>query len=87
MSTKKWLGFFIGFIGFVPFFIEKSATEHAVGGFFLFSWPEFALIAAAMSTVIGWISMRKLVLLKFIPLVANGLSMLVGCIVDNPKSL
>lgn len=87
MSIKKWLGFFIGFIGFVPFFIEKSATEHSVGGFFLFSWPELALIAAAVSTVIGWISMRKLVLLNFSPLVANGLSMFIGALLIIPSSL
>lgn len=80
MTVKKWLGFLIGFLGFIPFFIEKSAIEHNVGGFFFCSWPELALIGAAISTVIGWISMRKLVLLNFCPLAANGLSMLVGSI-------
>lgn len=86
MTMKKWLGFVVGFLGFVPFFIEKSATEHAVGGFFLFSWPELALIGAAISTVIGWISMRKLVLLNFSPLAANGVSMLIGSLLVIPSS-
>ena len=78
MTRVKWLGLLVGFLGFIPFFIEKSGHEHAAGGFFMFSWAELALITAAIATVIGWIGMRKLVLLGYSPVVGNGISMLIG---------
>jgi drug/metabolite transporter (DMT)-like permease len=78
MTLKKWLGLCIGFLGFIPYFIEKSSGECAVGGFLCFSWAELALVTAAISTVIGWIGMRKLVLQGGSCLVGNGISMLVG---------
>lgn len=78
MTWKKWLGLGIGFLGFIPYFIEKSAGECASGGFLCFSWAELALVIAAISTVIGWIGMRKLVLQGGSCLVGNGISMFVG---------
>lgn len=87
MTTKKWVGFFIGFIGFIPFFAEKSDLENVTGKFFLLSWPEIAVILAAISTVIGWISMRKLILLNFDCVSANGWSMFIGGILMIASSL
>ena len=87
MTRNKWLGFVIGFLGFIPFFIERSAQEHVMGGFFLFSWAELALITAAISTVIGWIGMRKLVLFGCSPIVGNGISMLLGGLMIIPTSM
>ena len=87
MTRNKWLGFLIGFLGFIPFFIEKSAQEYVSGGFLLFSWAELALITAAISTVLGWIGMRKLVLLGYSPIVGNGISMLIGGLMIIPTSM
>jgi len=78
MSWKKWLGLAIGFLGFIPYFIEKSAGESMSGGCLYFSWAELALVTAATSTVIGWIGMRKLVLQGGSCLFGNGISMFIG---------
>lgn len=87
MTRKKWLGLLIGFLGFIPFFIEKSGQEYASGGFVLFSWAELALVTAAIATVIGWIGMRKLVLLGHSPILGNGISMLIGGVMIIPTSM
>jgi drug/metabolite transporter (DMT)-like permease len=87
MTRTKWLGLIIGFVGFIPFFIEKSGAEQVSGGFFLCSWAELALITAAIATVIGWIGMRKLVLLGYSPVLGNGISMLVGGLMIIPSSM
>jgi EamA-like transporter family. len=87
MTRTKWLGLIIGFLGFIPYFIEKSGQEYVSGGFFLCSWAELALVAASISTVIGWIGMRKLVLLGYSPIVGNGISMLIGGLMIIPTSM
>lgn len=87
MTYKKWLGFLIGFLGFIPFFIEKSAQEHIAGRFCIFSWAELSLMIAALSTVVGWIGMRKLMLLGGSPIIGNGISMLIGGLMMLPTSL
>lgn len=87
MTLIKWLGFLIGFLGFIPFFIEKSAQESASGCFLFCSWAELALVTASISTVIGWIGMRKLVLLGYCPVVANGISMFMGGLMILPVSM
>jgi drug/metabolite transporter (DMT)-like permease len=86
LSKIKWLGFIIGIIGFIPFFIEKSVAETNVGGLFFFSWPEIALVVAALATVFGWIAMRRLVLDGYSPIVANGISMFASAFLIMPTS-
>jgi drug/metabolite transporter (DMT)-like permease len=78
MTLKKWCGLCVGFLGFIPYFIEKSTTECGSGSFLCFSWAELALVTASISTVIGWIGMRTLVLRGGSCLVGNCVSMLVG---------
>ena len=87
MTRTKWLGLIIGFVGFIPYFIEKSGSEQVSGGFLLCSWAELALVAASIATVVGWIGMRKLVLLGHSPILGNGISMLVGGLLIIPSSL
>jgi len=86
MSLYKWAGMIIGFLGFIPFFIEKSSTEEITGGLLCFSWPELSLMTAALATVLGWIAMRSLVLKGYSPIVANGLSMLAATFLIMPTS-
>lgn len=86
MTFNKWAGLIVGSIGFIPFFIEKSMTETTSGGLLYFSWPELALMTAALATVLGWIAMRSLVLKGYSVLVANGISMLASTILIMPTS-
>lgn len=79
MTVKKWLGLFIGIVGFVPILITGSPVEDRIGHFLYFSWAELAVVAAALSSVYGWILLRQLVTdRKFTPFVANGYSMALG---------
>ncbi len=86
MSLSKWAGMLVGIIGFIPFFIEKTNAEETSGGLFCFSWPELALMTAAVACVLGWIAMRSLVLKGYSPLVANGISMLASTFLIMPTS-
>lgn len=79
MSKKKWWGLGIGFIGLLPILLSQGLKELAGGGFFIFSYPELALIAATTASALGWILLRQTVAHKKINLfVANGLGMLIG---------
>ncbi|MCB1181757.1 MAG: DMT family transporter [Chlamydiia bacterium] len=79
MTAKKWLGLLVGFFGFVPVLIAQSGIEELVGGVFFLSWAEIALIGATLTSVYGWVLLRKLGKEEGIsPLMANGISMLVG---------
>lgn len=79
LSQKKWLGLIIGFLGFIPILASHTTEEESFGSFFIFSWPELALIVAAFSSVYGWILLRQLVKEHhFTPMMANGCSMLLG---------
>jgi drug/metabolite transporter (DMT)-like permease len=79
LSPKKWLGLFIGIAGISPVLIAQSSSEMQAGNFFIFSWPELALIVATLSSAYGWILLKQLVQENnFTPIMANGLSMLIG---------
>lgn len=79
MSLKKWLGLLIGMIGFVPILITGTPQEESLGHLLFFSWPELAIIAAVLSSVYGWILLRRLVTEhQLSPIVVNGYSMVVG---------
>jgi drug/metabolite transporter (DMT)-like permease len=79
LTGKKWIGLFIGFIGFLPILATHTSMEKEAGHFFIFSWPELAVMGAAISSVYGWITLRQLVNDNGLsPLSANGLSMLIG---------
>lgn len=87
VSCKKIVGMIIGFVGFIPYFLEKSCSEGSVAvQCFLFPWPEVALMVAAVATVVGWISMRKIVQLGYSPLAANAISMFIGSLLMMPTS-
>lgn len=79
MTRKKWLGLICGFLGLIPIILTHTAEEESVGSFFLFSWPEIALLGATTFSVYGWILIRKTVTHKKLsPFMVNGVSMLVG---------
>jgi drug/metabolite transporter (DMT)-like permease len=79
MSLKKWVGLTIGCLGFAPILLSQTSMEEQTGHFLLFSWAEIAVVGAAVSSVYGWILLKQLVDDKgYSPLMANGLSMLIG---------
>lgn len=92
ITSKKLIGLSIGFIGFIPVLMNQSGSEHLLGGFSFISWAEIALIIATITSVYGWILLRKLGKDEGMsPLMANGSSMLIGglfalihsCFVDS----
>lgn len=79
LSFKKGLGLIVGFAGFIPILLSQTTLEEKAGQFFIFSWAELSVMAAAISSVYGWILLKQLVKENgYSPLMANGLSMLIG---------
>lgn len=79
VTTKKLMGLLIGFVGFFPVLLNQSGAEELVGGLSFLSWPELALIVATVTSVYGWILLRKLGKDDGMsPLMANGSSMVLG---------
>lgn len=68
LSVKKWIGLIIGFVGLIPIF-EISFP----------SLPELAVLTAVFCSVYGWILLKQLINeYQYTPLMANGISMLLG---------
>lgn len=79
LSLKKWLGLIVGFSGFIPILLNQTASEEQTGHLFFLSWAEISVMAAAVSSVYGWILLSQLVKENgYSPFMANGLSMLLG---------
>lgn len=79
LSWKKWTGLLIGFAGFIPILLSQSSTEEQTGHFLFFSWAELSVVLAAVCSVYGWIVLKQLVNEEgYTPLMANGLSMVIG---------
>lgn len=79
MTSKKWLGLCIGFVGLMPILFVKSSHLELTQSFGLFSWPEIAMLIAVFGSVYGWILLKKVIKeYHFSPIMANGVSMLIG---------
>lgn len=79
VTSRKLLGLLVGFVGFVPVLLSQSGLEDLLGGFSFLSWAEIALIVATVTSVYGWILLRKLGKEDGMsPLMANGTSMCIG---------
>jgi len=79
LNRKKWLGLLIGFSGFIPILLAHNVQENISGQWGAFSLAELAVLGAVLSSVFGWIILKKLVFHMECPfLVANGYSMLFG---------
>ena len=74
LGLMKIIGLIIAFLGFAPLLIYKEGHSS-----FYISPAEWALLGAAVATVIGWVFMRKICYQKkYPPLMANGISMFIG---------
>ncbi|MDN3508498.1 MAG: DMT family transporter [Candidatus Neptunochlamydia sp.] len=79
MNKKKLLGMLIGFAGFVPVLMMQTGDENLFQAFSFFSWPELAIMGAALFSVYGWVLLRIIVKKQTLsPMYANGYSMLLG---------
>lgn len=88
MNWKKWIGLSVGLGGLSPILFTQSPNEELAGQFFIFSWAELAVMGAAVCSVYGWILLRQLVKDGgYSPIMANGLSMLVGGVFSLIHSL
>ncbi len=79
LTKRKWLGLLVGFAGFFPILLMQSPSEELLGGWWIFSWAELAVLVAAAASAYGWIILRQLVRENGYPApLVNGWSMLVG---------
>lgn len=79
LSSKKWLGMLIGFVGLVPIFMTQTQSEGASGNFSFISLAELSLVVAVFCSVYGWILLKKIMTdFKYSPIMANGMSMTFG---------
>lgn len=79
LTGKKWLGLCIGFLGLSPILFTHSSSTELAKDLLLISWPEIALITAVFASVYGWILLKKIINdFHYSPMMANGVSMLVG---------
>lgn len=79
MNRRKWIGMLIGFAGFIPVLKLQTGSESLLSAFSFFSWPELAIMGAALFSIYGWILLRIIVKNHTLsPLFANGYSMLIG---------
>ena len=76
LNKNKWAGLLIGFLGFIPIFIEKYAEESRVS--FVVSWPEAMMLCAVICSVYGWIQLKKIVSDGYPAIMANGFAMFWG---------
>jgi len=83
ITLKQITGMIIGSIGFLIVLVKQTSCEEEIGGLLFLSWPEIAMIIAALSTVYGWIVMRQLMQAKQMSsITANATSMLLGGIIS-----
>ncbi len=83
LTPKKWAGLILGFVGLIPILFVGNANNELVSDMFhemtYLSWPEVALLIAVISSVYGWILLKKVVKHYHLsPIMANGVSMLIG---------
>lgn len=79
LNPRKWMGMAIGFIGLWPILTQKTAAEITSGNFGMFSMAELSLLIAVLTSVYGWILLKKLVQeFNYSFITANGFSMALG---------
>ncbi|GAB4187696.1 MAG: DMT family transporter [Simkaniaceae bacterium] len=79
ITTRKIFGLLIGFLGFIPILTMQSDSENILSAFSILTWPELAIMGAALFSVYGWVVLRLIVKNHTVsPLMANGSSMMIG---------
>lgn len=79
LTSKKWIGLCIGFVGLTPILFTQSNSSELAKDLLFFSWAELALVTAVFASVYGWILLKKIINeFRYTPIMANGISMLIG---------
>lgn len=80
LTSKKWLGLCIGFIGILPLvFVDGGSVESLSKELVVFSRGDISLIIAVFASVYGWILLKKIIQeLSYSPVLANGIAMTIG---------
>ncbi len=79
INRTKFIGFAVGFLGFIPVLTLQNGPDGFLGAFKGISYPELAIMGAALFSVYGWVLLRLVVKDSTVsPLTANGVSMLIG---------
>lgn len=80
ITTLKWIGLTLGLLGFIPILITQAGNmEDLSGKIGFFSYAELALLGAAVTNAIGWMTMRVVVKNRgYSPVMANATSMSMG---------
>jgi len=79
MNGRKWLGLLIGFIGIIPVLTQMTGSEELHSFFYFLTWPQLAVMGAALFAVYGWVLLRLIVKDQEVsPIMANGSAMLMG---------
>lgn len=79
MNGRKWIGMLIGFAGFIPVLAMQKGSDELLTSLAFLSWPELAMMGAALCSVYGWVLLRLIVKDTTVsPMMANGASMLIG---------
>ncbi|HSW73848.1 MAG TPA: DMT family transporter [Candidatus Limnocylindria bacterium] len=76
LSYYKKIGLAIGLLGFVPVLMSSAPQEGAT--FFYLSQADMYMLWSVVSSVIGWIVMKRLVVRGYSPIMVNGIGMLAG---------
>ena len=90
MNTRKWIGLVIGFSGIIPVLASQKGAGELLTTIPFLSWPEIAMMGAAVCAVYGWILMRILVKdssKMASSLTTNGYGMLIGGLLSLAHSL
>lgn len=74
-NLKKIIGITIGFLGLIPIIGENSTNILEKK---YISLAEISIILAVISSVFGWIFLKKIINLGYSVTMANGISMLIG---------
>ncbi|HSX13166.1 MAG TPA: DMT family transporter [Chlamydiales bacterium] len=86
MNGRKWLGMCVGFVGFIPLLLTQKGADELLTHVPFVSWPELAMVGASACTAYGWIILRMIIspskeqkdATPISPMMANGVSMLIG---------
>ncbi len=88
ITPRKVVGLSIGFLGFLPVLLSPSGDEGLVATAGGLPLPELSLIGATITSVYGWVLLRKLGKEDGLsPMLSNGASMVLGGILALVHSL
>lgn len=79
LTSKKWLGLAIGFIGILPILFTDGSFHELTQDLMIVTKGEIALLVAVFASVYGWIMLKRIITeFRYTPILANGIAMTIG---------